>query len=253
MRRAAALFQAVYATLKAVDDLRAFLRDARSVAALTGAGVSAESGVPTFRGNNGLWKQYRAEDLATPQAFARDPRLVWEWYDWRRGIISQSRPNAGHYALAEIERAVPEFALITQNVDDLHDDAGSRNVLKVHGSIWTVRCTGCGAERLDRRVPLPELPPRCGCGALLRPGVVWFGEALPAETWRQAERAAASAQVFLVIGTSAVVYPAAGLVQLAKSSGARVIEINIAETPVSRTVDHSLRGASAELLPQLIA
>ena len=158
-----------------------------------------------------LWKQYRAEDLATPEAFARDPKLVWEWYDWRRGLIARARPNAGHYALAALERRTPNFTLITQNVDDLHDDAGSSNVLKVHGSIWTVRCTGCGKERVDRSVPLPDIPPKCGCGALLRPGVVWFGEALPNGVWRQAEQAAESAEVFLVIGTSALVYPAAGL------------------------------------------
>src|SRR5260370_1133383 len=162
-----------------MDSVREWLRQANSVAVLTGAGVSAESGVPTFRGVNGLWKQYRAEDLATPEAFDRDPRLVWEWYDWRRCLIANAKPNAGHYALAELERQVPSFTLITQNVDDLHDTAGSRNILKVHGSIWIVRCTSCGKERVDRTAPLPDLPPRCECGSLLRPGVVWFGEPLP--------------------------------------------------------------------------
>ncbi len=156
--------------------VREWLKQARSVAVLTGAGVSAESGVPTFRGNNGLWRQYRAEDLATPGAFARDPKLVWEWYDWRRGLIAQAQPNAGHRALVELEKRVPSFTLITQNVDGLHELAGSRNVLEVHGSIWKVRCTSCERERMDRRTPLPEIPPKCECGALLRPGVVWFGE-----------------------------------------------------------------------------
>lgn len=236
-----------------VDDVRTLLRTASSVAVLTGAGVSAESGIPTFRGNNGLWKQYRAEDLATPAAFERDPKLVWEWYDWRRTLIARARPNPGHHALAELERSLPHFTLITQNVDDLHDDAGSRNVLKLHGSIWIVRCTACGADRVDRTAPFPELPPACGCGSLLRPGVVWFGEPLPQNTWQDAERAAQSAEIFLVIGTSAVVYPAAGLAQVAKRAGAKVIEINVAETPLSRIVDHSLQGASAELLPRLIA
>jgi NAD-dependent deacetylase len=236
-----------------MDRIRTLLKTARSVAALTGAGVSAESGIPTFRGNDGLWKQYRAEDLATPEAFERDPKLVWEWYDWRRCLIAKAKPNAGHFALAELERQVPSFTLITQNVDDLHDDAGSRNVLKVHGSIWMVRCTLCGEEHLDRTAPLPELPPRCECGALLRPGVIWFGESLPPDVWQQAERAAAAADLFLVIGTSAVVYPAAGLASIAKRAGAKVVEINIMDTPLSNWIDESLRGPSAELLPQLMA
>ena len=233
--------------------VRQWLRDATSVAVLTGAGVSAESGVPTFRGDNGLWKQYRAEDLATPGAFARDPKLVWEWYDWRRSVIAQATPNAGHYALAQAETRARKFTLITQNVDGLHELAGSRNVLRLHGSIWILRCIDCGREHEDRRTPLPELPPRCECGGLLRPGVVWFGEPLPAKIWQEAEAAARSADLFLLIGTSAFVYPAAGLAPLAKSSGARVVEINIAETGLSDAIDEFLQGPSGELLPQLIA
>ena len=233
--------------------VREWLKQASSVAALTGAGVSAESGVPTFRGTNGLWKQYRSEDLATPQAFARDPKLVWEWYDWRRGVLAQAKPNPGHQALAQIEKLVPKFTLITQNVDDLHEQAGSRSVLHLHGSIWTVRCVACGRETLDKRAPMPELPPKCSCGALLRPGVVWFGEALPRRVWSEAEIAARNADLFLVIGTSAVVYPAAGLAQIAKSAGARVVEINIDETALSDAIDEFLQGPSGELLPQLIA
>jgi NAD-dependent deacetylase len=236
-----------------MHQVREWLKQARSVAVLTGAVVSAESGVPTFRGNNGLWKQYRAEDLATPGAFARDPKLVWEWYDWRRGLIAQAQPNAGHQALVELEKRVPSFTLITQNVDGLHELAGSSNVLEVHGSIWKVRCMSCGREQVDRRTPLPEIPPKCECGALLRPGVVWFGEALPTRVWQKAEAAARAADVFLLIGTSAVVYPAAGLAQIAKASGARVVEINIAETVLSDAIDEFLRGPSGELLPQLIA
>ena len=233
--------------------VREWLKQARSVAVLTGAGVSAESGVPTFRGNNGLWRQNRAEDLATPGAFMRNPRLVWEWYDWRRGLIAQAQPNAGHRALVELEKRVKSFTLITQNVDGLHELAGSRNVLEVHGSIWKVRCISCERERADRRTPLPEIPPKCECGALLRPGVVWFGEALPPQVWEGAEAAARMAEVFLLIGTSAVVYPAAGLAQIAKASGARVVEINIAETVLSGGIDEFLQGPSGELLPQLIA
>jgi len=233
--------------------VREWLERAKSVAVLTGAGVSAESGVPTFRGAGGLWKQHRAQSLATPEAFSRDPKLVWEWYDWRRGVLAGLQPNPGHYALAEIERKSRKFALITQNVDGLHERAGSRNVLRVHGSIWSVRCLACGRETIDRQVPLPEIPPRCACGGMLRPGVVWFGESLPADVWHDAEAAARSADLFLVIGTSAVVYPAAGLAQIAKSSGARVVEMNIEETPLSGEIDEFLQGPSGELLPQLIA
>ena len=229
------------------------MESACSVAVLTGAGISAESGIPTFRGAAGLWRQYRPEDLATPEAFARDPKLVWEWYDWRRGLIAKAQPNAAHCALTRLERRVSDFTLITQNVDGLHDRAGSRNILKVHGDIWTVRCSACGKERQDLRPSIPDLPLRCACGALERPGVVWFGEPLPAEVWQRAETAAREAALFLVIGTAAVVYPAAGLANLAKSAGAKVVEINVAETPLSTFVDASLRGPAAEILPQLLS
>ncbi len=235
-----------------IQRAREWIGAASSVAVLTGAGISAESGIPTFRGATGLWKQYRPEQLATPEAFARDPRLVWEWYDWRRNLIAPARPNAGHYALVELERRKPRFTLITQNVDGLHDRAGSRNVVKLHGDIWLVRCLACERERRDERSPLPEIPPRCECGGLLRPGVVWFGEPLPPGAWDEAEAAARSAAVFLVVGTSAVVYPAAGLVMLAKAAGARVIEINMEETPFSAQLDCSLRGPAGELLPAVI-
>ena len=235
-----------------VEQARGWVTAARSLAALTGAGISAESGIPTFRGSGGLWKQFRAEQLATPEAFWRDPKLVWEWYDWRRSLIAQAQPNPGHLALAELERRVPAFTLITQNVDGLHDRAGSRRILKVHGDIWMVRCTNCGTESRDDRVPLPELPPRCACGDMLRPGVVWFGESLPGDVWAGAEQASRQADVFLVVGTSAVVYPAAGLVMEAKSAGAKVIELNLEETPFSAYVDCSLRGRAGELLPQLL-
>ena len=231
---------------------RAWLKQARSVAVLTGAGVSAESGVPTFRGADGLWKRHRAESLATPEAFAQDPKLVWEWYDWRRGVLAGVKPNAGHYALAELEERTPQFTLITQNVDGLHELAGSRNVLRVHGSIWMLRCLECGREQEERRSPLPEIPPRCACGGMLRPGVVWFGEPLPEGMMKEAEHAASSAAVFLVIGTSAVVHPAAGLVPFAKHAGAKVIEINTEPSAVSNIVDCALQGPAGEILPQLL-
>jgi NAD-dependent deacetylase len=228
-----------------------WLRSAASVVVLTGAGISAESGIPTFRGPGGLWRSYRPEDLATPQAFVRDPKLSWEWYDWRRSVIAAVEPNAGHAALASIEQRTPRFTLVTQNVDGLHDRAGSRRLLKIHGDIWTLRCTVCSREWRDLRPSLPELPPKCDCGAMARPGVVWFGETLPHGVWGEAVEATRNAELMLVIGTSAVVYPAAGLVDLVKAVGAKVIEINPAETPVSSLVDLSWRAPAAEALPQL--
>ncbi len=229
------------------------METAASIAVLTGAGISAESGIPTFRGAGGLWRKYRSENLATPEAFARDPQLIWQWYDWRRSVIATAEPNAGHRALAELERRSPRFTLVTQNVDGLHDRAGSRRLLKIHGDIWTLRCTGCKREWTDLRPSLPQLPPMCACGNMGRPGVVWFGESLPQDVWSEAQAAVSSAQILLVVGTSAVVYPAAGLVQLAKSAGAKVVEINVAETPVSGQVDLSWRATAAEALSDLIA
>jgi NAD-dependent deacetylase len=235
-----------------VQQAREWIRAAQRVAALTGAGISAESGVPTFRGAGGLWRNWRPEDLATPQAFARDPKTVWEWYQWRRRLLAKVEPNPAHFALAQLERNTPGFWLITQNVDGLHDRAGSRKILKIHGDIWMVRCQVCGAEARDERLEFPEMPPRCRCGGLLRPGVVWFGEALPQDVWEAAEEAAAHCEVLLVVGASAVVYPAAGLIPLAKSAGAKVIEVNTEETPYSKQADLCLRGKAGELLPGLV-
>jgi NAD-dependent deacetylase len=232
--------------------VRDWLQSAMSVAVLTGAGISAESGIPTFRGDGGLWKNFRAEELATPEAFARDPKVVWEWYDWRRSQIAAAEPNAGHRALSQMERKMPRFTVITQNVDGLHERAGSVSVLKLHGNIWTIRCTACERERRDLRPHLDTLPPICSCGGLERPGVVWFGEGLPDAIWDEAVQSAQESDLFFVIGTSAVVHPAAGLVYLAKNAGAKVVEINVAETPVSSTVDLSWRAPAAEALPALL-
>ena len=236
----------------ATGEAREWLAQARSIAVLTGAGISAESGVPTFRGPGGLWRNFRPEELATPHAFARDPKLVWEWYDWRRGIVARAEPNAGHRALVELERRAADFRLVTQNVDGLHDRAGSRRVIKLHGDIWMVRCTRCGAEERNVEVPLAQLPPACRCGGLLRPGVVWFGEALPEQALAEALEAARSCETFLVLGTSAVVYPAAAIPRVARENGARVIEINVEPTELSALADVSLRGRTGELLPQLV-
>lgn len=225
------------------------LNSAKRPVILTGAGISAESGIPTFRDPGGYWRNYRSEDLATPEAFARDPKLVWEWYDFRRRTIAKAEPNPGHLALARLTRAT----LITQNVDDLHERAGSQNVLHLHGSIWIRRCTKCGHEVADQRVPLLQIPPLCDCGAMQRPGVVWFGEGLPSDVWDNAFKAARNADLLLVVGTSAVVYPAASLVPIAAQAGATVVEINPGETPLSAEVAHSLRGPAGEILPRLIA
>jgi NAD-dependent deacetylase len=238
---------------EAIERARTLLAQRTPCTVLTGAGVSAESGVPTFRGAGGLWRDFRAEDLATPDAFAREPKLVWEWYDWRRQQVAAVRPNPAHHALASFAARTAGFTLVTQNVDGLHDAAGSANPVKLHGDIWDTRCTRCGFTARDTRVPLPELPPRCRCGAPMRPGVVWFGEALPADAWTRAEKAAVSCGVFLVVGTSALVYPAAGLIDIAKAAGATVLEVNLDETPYSAIVDVSLRGKAGDLVPVLLS
>jgi NAD-dependent protein deacetylase/lipoamidase len=232
------------------------LRAASRIAALTGAGVSAASGVPTFRGENGLWRQVRSETLATPEAFENDPRLVWEWYDWRRGMIREAQPNAAHRVLAAWTERWPGFALITQNIDGLHERAGAHRLMRLHGSIWHARCwTGCPEGRADWRDdahPLPTLPPRCPhCGGLARPAVVWFGEPLDAVTLQQAGRAAAASEVFLAIGTSAVVYPAAGLLHHARQHGAFTVEINSDATAASGLVDVSIRGKAEDVLEEM--
>jgi NAD-dependent deacetylase len=240
------------AAVAGLEQARRWLAEAEHVCVLTGAGISAESGVPVFRGPGGLWRQYRAEELATPEAFATDPRLVWEWYDWRRSVVARAESNAGHRALTELEARAGEFTLVTQNVDGLHERAGSRRVLKLHGDLWTLRCIGCGVESVNREVPLWELPPRCACGALLRPGVVWFGEALPADVLEAAFAAAGRAEVFLVVGTSAVVQPAASLPLAAKRAGARLIEVNLEPTPLTELTDATFLGTAGELLPRLV-
>jgi len=231
-----------------LNELIAQLRGARSVLVLTGSGISAESGLPTFRGVGGLWRQHRVEELASPQGFARDPVFVWTWYNERNAAHRQAQPNAGHYALAELERHVPTFTLCTQNVDSLHVRAGSRNVVELHGSLREARCTRCAERRaLDAAgLPLDEIAH--ACGGQWRPDIVWFGEPLPSEVWRRAEAAAAAAEVILVVGTSAVVYPAAALATR-YSGDAFVAEVNPEETALSDRVDWVARATAAEVLP----
>ena len=225
---------------------------AKRVVVLTGAGVSAESGVPTFRGPDGLWRQYRAEELATPGAFRRNPRLVWEWYDWRRQLVARCAPNPAHAAIAWLERQVPEFLLVTQNVDGLHRRAGSVKMVELHGNLWRARCLQEGSTRDLPDVPLAEMPPRCPCGGQLRPDVVWFGEALPVGALERACQAAGSCEVFLVVGTSAAVQPAASLPQVAREHGAYVVEVNLEPTPLTGMANESHHGKAGELLPRLL-
>ena len=235
-------------------ELIAAVRNARFIAALTGAGISAESGLATFRGaETGLWARFDPRELATPSAFARNPKLVWDWYAWRREHVVAAQPNAGHFALAELERRAPDFLLITQNVDGLHQRAGSRKLVELHGNIARVKCSREGTI-VERWETLPGEVPRCGqCGAPLRPDVVWFEEMLPEDALVAAEGAARRCDVLLVVGTSAEVYPAAALPALAQRSGARVVEINPTATALSAAADHVLRGASGAMLPALVA
>jgi NAD-dependent deacetylase len=229
------------------------IRSDAPILVLTGAGVSAESGLSTFRGPGGLWEGRDPMSLATPEAFREDPHTVWRFYAWRRAQAAAALPNPGHLALAALEAAHEDLLLVTQNVDGLHERAGSRRVVRLHGTLWRLRCVGPGHESEDRRLDLGELPPRCACGALLRPGVVWFGEALPGEALTDAERAARRARLVLVAGTSSLVHPAAALPALARRSGAYVVEINPERTPLSGEADERLAGPAGKVLPALVA
>ena len=278
----------------AVAVLAARIRKAERLTILTGAGVSAASGVPTFRGPGGLWRQYRAEDLATPEAFARDPQLVWEWYAWRREKIAACRPNPAHDVIASWSGSDPihgtthgvrppdtarltgsdpihgathgvrppytgrlKVTVLTQNVDDLHLRAGTRDLVRLHGSIWELSCwKSCAkgsAPWRDEQVPLVECPPRCPhCGQLARPAVVWFGETLAAEDVDAAVQATVC-DVFLTVGTSSIVYPAAGLVHQARRHGAFTAEVNLEQTPASDMVDVAIHGGAEQILPAVDA
>jgi len=232
--------------------LKEKIATARSLTILTGAGISADSGVPTFRGADGLWRTFRAEDLATPEAFERDPRLVWEWYNWRRELIATKKPNPAHEAIVELERHRREFWLITQNVDGLHPAAGSKKLSEIHGNIWKVRCSTCGTIEDNHDVPIAILPICRHCNGLLRPHIVWFGESLFPSDLARCASALQSCEVLLVIGTSGLVYPAAGFTTVAKEAGAFVAEINLEPTPQSGLVDLSLQGRARDIVPLLL-
>jgi len=238
---------------KISDDLIAALRAAERVVVLTGAGISAESGIPTFReAQTGLWAQFDPRELATPEAFVRNPRLVWEWYEYRRNMIQRAEPNLAHYALVDMEQGLPTFLLVTQNIDGLHWRAGSREMVELHGNIARTKCFDEG-HRVDWWPESADVPPRCPyCGGYLRPDVVWFGEGLPEQALRQAIEAASTCDVLLCVGTSAAVYPAAQLPLIAKRHGAHVAEINPKQTAVSFLADWSLYGQAGEVLPALV-
>ncbi len=232
--------------------LREELSQAQRVCVMTGAGISAESGIPTFRGSSGMWRNYNPAELATREAFSRNPALVWEFYNWRRTLIAAAEPNPGHVALVKLEARTAQCTLLTQNVDGLHRLAGNKSVIELHGNIWETRCTGCG--RLNEQLR-PDLgtDPRCEqCGALLRPNVVWFGESLDEALLGRAFDAVSKCEIMITVGTSAVVQPAASLAGTAKRAGAVVAEINLERTPNSMIMDYVILGKAGEILPQLV-
>ena len=246
----------MYADWQSVNfpqELIKFLQKTKKLAVLTGAGASQESGLRTFRdAQSGLWAQYKPEDLASPQAFARDPKLIWDWYAWRREAIKGVRPNPGHYALVEFEKHIPQFTLITQNVDGLHRMAGNQSVLELHGNIQRVRCSECYLFAESWGDDTESVPQCSACGGLLRPDVVWFGESLPRGQLEAAVEAARTCDIFFSIGTSGVVQPAASLAFAAHNRGAVVVEINAEPTPLTPKADYFLQGKSGEILPELV-
>ena len=234
------------------DALKSKLVPQTKVVVLTGAGISAESGVPTFRGENGLWKKFRPEELATFDAFMANPQLVWEWYQYRRELIEKVKPNPAHYALAEFQKFFENFTLITQNVDGLHQRAGSVDIVELHGNIKRNRCIKCEKIFETFEVETEEFPPRCDCGGKIRPDVVWFGEMLPQNAIKTAFEVSSSCDLFFSVGTSAVVHPAASLPLMAKRSGAYLVEVNIEPTELSYLSDELLLGKAGEVMPVIV-
>jgi len=228
------------------------LKNASAVTALTGAGISAESGVPTFRGKDGLWENQKVEELATPQAHKNNPELFWKFYNWRKKLINEVKPNLGHYSLVDFERIYEDFLLVTQNVDNLHQEAGNNKIVELHGNIYNTKCANCGkshTEPISENSPIPVCK---SCGGQLRPDVVLFGENLEEKNLRLAQEAAAGCEIFFSIGTSSLVEPAASLPFLAKGNGSFIVEINSEETPLSQHADECLRGATGKILPALV-
>ena len=239
--------------MKISSRLRSLLRTTDSLCVLTGAGISAESGVETFRGSNGLWSKLKPEELASFDAFLRNPELVWEWYQYRKKIIHEVQPNPAHYALARLQKLIRDFTLVTQNIDNLHKRAGNNDVLELHGNIERSYCIGCGKYFAQLDITPDMKVPRCpSCNGMIRPDVVWFGEMLPEGVFEAAQDAAGRCDLFLSVGTSAVVYPAASLPLSARKNGAYVVEINMEKTEISSSVNETLLGKAGEILPLLV-
>jgi len=226
------------------------LKNSTKVAILTGAGVSAESGVPTFRGADGIWKKFNPMELATFKAFNANPQLVWEWYNYRRDLVRKVKPNPGHYAIAEMAKLYDDFTLITQNVDRLHRAAGSEQVYELHGNIHRNRCLECG--EMDYTEEFDQIPPICTCGGRLRPDVVWFGEQLPGQVFESSVAAAHRSELFFTVGTTGAVHPAASLPIIAKQNGALIVEVNLEPSEISYICDIKYHGKSGEILPQIV-
>ena len=232
-----------------------FINNAKKIAVITGAGISAESGVPTFRGNDGLWKNYRAEDLATPHAFKKHPEIVWEWYNWRRKLIYKCKPNTAHYYISQLEKKYSDFLLITQNVDGLHKKAGSKKIIEIHGSIWKIKCVSCGYATENQDVPL-KYPPLCPkCNNILRPGVVWFGEALDYNELSLSINFVVNSDLLIVIGTSGIVQPVASFPLQAKNENdnIKIIEINLEKTSVTNYTDLFIQSKAGEFFKRIIS
>jgi NAD-dependent deacetylase len=239
--------------MKLSEAFQNVVRECESVCVLTGAGISAESGVPTFRGTDGLWAQFKPEELANFDAFIRNPQLVWEWYNYRKRIIDSVVPNPGHLALARMEQVVDDFTLVTQNVDNLHRRAGNNRVLELHGNIVRSYCVDCGRKDDHPKLDGNDKVPRCRtCGGLIRPDVVWFGELLPQDIFEEAEEASRRCRLFLSVGTSGIVYPAASLPMMAKQAGAFMVEINVERTEQSTLFDEVILGKAGDVLPSIV-
>jgi len=227
------------------------LYDSKKIVFFTGAGISSESGIPTFRGKDGIWNKLKPEELANFNAFMRNPKMVWEWYTHRKKIIHDSKPNAGHFAIAEMQNLFDEVTVVTQNIDNLHRRADSKNIFELHGNIernYCIKCRTFYNEELD----FSDGVPKCKCGGLIRPDVVWFGEYLPEDQFEGGEQAAVNSDMFFVVGTSAVVYPAAGLVHAVKRSGSFIVEVNIEQTEISSICDESFFGEAGKILPEIV-
>jgi len=236
------------------NELLSRLKSSKNVGSVCGAGISQESGVPTFRGEEGLWKKYKPEELANFDAFIKNPELVWEWYNYRKKLISEVEPNPGHYALSEMENLFDNFLIITQNVDNLHRKAGSRNLIEIHGNIMSSKCIKCNRRYND--LPFHEnviSVPKCKCGGIIRPEVIWFGELIPEDLLRRCYEFLKECQLLFVIGTSGFVYPAASFPLIAKENGAYLVEINSEETNISYMMDEILLGPSGKILPEIVA